>query len=101
MLLFTLSMPNVGSWNGKWTGEDNVYARSFKRTNKIEKELDGKSFCYDFGDGWTARISVQKVLSKDAKKIMKNSKGFAGYDWMISSIFEHGEIVWEKELGHN
>jgi hypothetical protein len=24
-LLFTLSMPNRGSWNGRWSGENNFY----------------------------------------------------------------------------
>ena len=28
ILSFTLSMPNIGSWNGKWTGSKNLYARA-------------------------------------------------------------------------
>ena len=26
ILSFELSMPNIGSWNGKWTGSERVYA---------------------------------------------------------------------------
>ena len=26
LICFTLSMPQVGSWNGKWTGAKNFYA---------------------------------------------------------------------------
>lgn len=26
LIQFTLSMPNVGSWNGKWSGRENLYA---------------------------------------------------------------------------
>lgn len=93
MLLFTLSMPNIGSWNGKWTGSTKIYARTRNPSIKIQKELDGKYFLYQWNDGWTAQINCKKVLAKDAKKIMKNSSGFCGYDWMIDSILKNGEIV--------
>jgi hypothetical protein len=37
-------------------------------------------FRYDFGDGWTACISVDVVDSKEANRVMKKSRGFCGYD---------------------
>ena len=46
---FTLSMPNVGSWNDKWSGSSNFYAvvRKFSESKtskeKIKKLLDNKS----------------------------------------------------------
>lgn len=27
ILEFKLSMPNIGSWNGKWSGEDEYFAK--------------------------------------------------------------------------
>ena len=97
MLLFTLSMPNVGSWNGKWTGEGRTYCRSRKVSRDKEKELDGKSFYYDFGDGWCANVSVKKVYANEAGKAMRKSMGFCGYEWMINEIVTLGKIKTLKE----
>ena len=94
MIIFRLSMPNCGSWNGKWSGQDRIYAKT--RPNRlVPKELVDKDFYYNFGDGWCANISVEKVTSAEAKKIMKKSVGFYGYDWMIDSLIKNGEILRE------
>lgn len=95
MVIFKLSMPNIGSWNGKWTGEEKIYARC-KKNVEVPKEIIGNSFSYDFGDGWSANVKVEKVDSKLAVKIMSKSSGFYGYDWMIDSIIKNKEIKLEK-----
>lgn len=98
LLCFELSMPGVGSWDGKWTGQNNLYARvkNFGRTkksnNKAEEILAGGYYSYSFGDGWGAGISVRQIDAKEAAKIRRKSSGFCGYEWMIESIMEHGEI---------
>lgn len=94
LLAFTLSMPNVGSWNGKWTASGNLYARvinigSKKRANEI---LAKSPFRYNFGDGWCASISAKKIEGKESRQIRKASRGFYGYDWMINSIRADLEI---------
>lgn len=94
--VFILSMPNVGSWNGKWSGSDNLYCRVFPYKGKIHDEILGKNFYYNFGDGWGANVEVRKVESKEASKMKRNSKGFAGYDWMIASIVKNNCIRYEK-----
>ena len=99
MFVFTLTMPNNNSWNGKFSGRDNVYARQFTdsyvnnilKKNNIEN-IHGKSFVYNFGDGWTAMISVEKMTCNESRKIMSKSVGFMSYDWMIKSIMEKGKI---------
>ena len=97
-LSFTLSMPNNNSWNGKWSGEDRFYAKvvNFGRTKKAEADakqiLDKGYFYYNFGDGWGAGISVEKVDAKKAQQIRKKSVGFCGYDWMVDDIKLYGEI---------
>ena len=96
MIIFTLSMPNRGSWNGRWSGEDRVYARIF-RNNDVPKDIIGKDFYYNWDDGWCACVSVTKVDSKEAAKIRKKSAGFCGYDWMIRSIIKNGEIIVGEE----
>ena len=97
MLSFELTMPNVGSWNGKWTGEGEARFRTRKVGRKKENELDGESFYYDFGDGWGADVKVEKVDAREAARRRKKSVGFSGYEWMIDEILEHGRILTFKE----
>jgi hypothetical protein len=91
MIAFVLSMPNVGSWNGKWSGENHLYCRVYKNA-QVPQNLWNKDFCYNFGDGWVARIKVLKVDAIEGGKMKRKSKGFYGYDWMIASLLKHGEI---------
>lgn len=107
IICFTLSMPNVGSWNGKWTGSSNYYAitknigRTKKAIEKGEKILKEIYYIYDFGDGWTAKVSVSKVDAKEAANIRRKSNGFCRYDWMVDSILDIGEIKTETERKKN
>lgn len=96
-LCFTLTMPNVGSWNGQWSGRDNLYAivRDFtgkKHEEKVNEMLEKKSFYYNFSDGWSANIIVTKIEGKEVSNIRKLSHGFCGYDWMVESIINKMEI---------
>ncbi len=93
MIAFVLTMPNVGSWNGKWTGEDNLYCKVKKLGKKKEEDLHAKSFYYNFGDGWGANINAVKVDLKTANKMRRASKGFYGYEWMIDSILTNGRVI--------
>lgn len=98
LISFTLSMPSNNSWNGKWSGENNLYCiiKSFSNSKKgIEKVkliLEKGYFSYNFGDGWIAGISVKEVDSKTARILRKKSKGFCGYEWMYQNIIENGCI---------
>ena len=121
ILSFELTMPNVGSWNGHWTGEDNKYYIIRKLDNKIADKVmtDAKSqplyegvfirkyvgettprknFYYNFGDGWGANVRVEVVDAKESRKRQKISKGFSGYDWMVTSIIQHGDILTERQI---
>ena len=94
ILSFTLSMPGVNSWNGKWSGEGEFYAKTinFGKSQKA-KEILGKGYYhYSFGDGWAAGVSVKQVDAKEAAKIRRISSGFCGYDWMVDSIIWNGKI---------
>lgn len=88
-------MPNVGSWNSEWTGENNLYIKFRRLTNKQieESKVEENFYHYNFGDGWSANVEVFVVDSKERQKLDRKSKGFAGYDWMIDSIIEHGKII--------
>ncbi len=99
ILSFELSMPSNNSWNGKWSGEGNLYAivKNFGSSKTGESRgqeiLNEGYFQYSFGDGWRARITVKKVSPKEAVKIGRKSKGFCGYDWMVNSIINDLKII--------
>lgn len=98
-VVFELSMPNKGSWDNKWSGEGNLYAKvktitveQIKHNKHINNLLEKRNFDYRWDDGWCARVSVYKTDAKNAKKIQNNSLGFCGYDWMIDSLLNRGYI---------
>ncbi len=98
LIAFELSMPSNNSWNGKWSGEDDCYIRvlnaghSKKARAKWQPIIDQGYFTYNFGDGWMAAVSVREVDRMEARKLLKISAGFCGYDWMIESIRFDGDI---------
>lgn len=101
LLSFELTMPNIGSWSGKWTGSDKKYyvvkniSKRFFDKQEYFKSLAEKgrdSWFYNFGDGWGANVYVEIVDAQEAKKRRKLSKGFCGYEWMVESIIYHGDI---------
>lgn len=91
MIVFELTMPHVGSWNGKWTGDNKQYIRT-RDERTVPKELWGKDFFYHWSDGWTACVSVSRMKSSEAVKLERKSDGFCGYDWMIKSLIDDGYI---------
>lgn len=102
---FELTMPNVGSWNGKWTGAAKKYfvIRGFRATDgnkligSIFMEGPKARFYYNFGDGWGANVTAEIVDAVEARKRSKQSAGFCGYEWMIDSIIKHGKILVEDK----
>jgi len=95
-------MPGKGSWDGKWTGEGELYARCRHYTKvETDKIMEGKpseSWHYRWDDGWAAQVSALVIDAKKAAFIRKHSLGFWGYDWMIDSIEKHGKIIIEAEV---
>ena len=96
MIVFELTMPNKGSWNGKWPQEGTCFVRICSQ-QKVPKEYWNKDFYYRWDDGWTACVSVTQMPAAEARKIERRSKGFCGYDWMIDSIIECGQILTRAE----
>lgn len=96
-VVFVLSMPGKGSWNGKWSGEGIPYQAVRQiGTSKVAKErgaalCDQQFFRHRWNDGWEALVKVRTVDAREARQIRRKSD-FCGYDWMIDSIIEHGEI---------
>jgi hypothetical protein len=96
MIVFELTMPHVGSWNGKWSGADKRYIRTIDE-RRVPKECWDKDFHYRWDDGWCACVSVKRIKASEAKKLKMRSSGFCGYDWMIRSIIECGCILTDSE----
>lgn len=97
ILASTLSMPGCTSWNGRWSGEGKLYAktRTFSTLTTIAKAkalAETGYYRYSFGDGWVAGVSVKQVDAAEARRINKASQGFFGYDWMIESLIRTGKI---------
>ena len=92
-------MPNVASWDGKWGGQDRLYVkvhnfgRSKERTARAQEILDTGYFHYNFGDGWSAGVTVKEVDSQEAARLRRKSDGFCGYDWMVTSIISDMKIA--------
>lgn len=96
LIAFELSMPNVGSWNGRWSGEGNCYV-IVKWFRKMPETFKLGYYHYDFGDGWSAGVTVRECSSTAAAKLRKQSKGFCGYDWMVDEIVTYGRIKTLRE----
>ena len=97
MIIFELTFPNRGSWNGKWSGEKDRHI-IVKKDSQVPKDRIGKTYSYDFGDGWVASISVKKMNGNNSeyRQLKKQNVGFCGYDWMIDSIIVYDEIKYNK-----
>ena len=101
IISFELTMPNRGSWNGQWSGQEKKYYivksvsdRWLKKCEYFKQLLEkGRdSWHYNFGDGWSANVYAEIIDSSEAKKRRKASAGFSGYGWMVASIIYNGEI---------
>lgn len=88
LIAFELTMPGRNSWDGKWSGEDRCYVI----VKGLRKPPELRSYGYNFGDGWYARVAVFEVSPTTARKLRKQSNGFCGYDWMVDSIIRDGAI---------
>lgn len=99
MIAFILTMPNRGSWNGRWSGESDLHAIVKLERNVPNKEIVGKSFIYRWDDGWTACVSVEKVDGRTGNALAKKSKGFCGYNWMVDSLIKKGRIEYVDKEG--
>ncbi len=98
LIEFLLSMPNAASWNGKWSGEGRYYSvvKPVPKAKALEL-LKKDSYYYGWDDGWGASVSVEHVDSRQAQKARRKSVGFCGYEWMVKSIIEYGEIKARRE----
>lgn len=100
IISFVLSMPNRASWNGRWSGDGNLYVITRAVTEVELKRISDNnfSFYYRWNDGWGASITCKIVDRKMAALLRRKSKGFWGYDWMVSSILRYGRILADHEL---
>lgn len=84
-LIAELTIPNVGSWNGRWSGEKDKYTKVFSTSKKMMEYIG--NYYYNFGDGWGVNVQIREAEPRE-----KITNKFCGYDWMIDSIKEHKKI---------
>lgn len=92
MIVFELTMLNRNSWNGRWSGENDIHVIAVPE-RKVRKFLWGKDYFYHWTDGWTACVSCRRMSAAEARKLEKKSIGFCGYNWMVDSIIHFGSIM--------
>lgn len=97
LVAFTLSMPNRGSWDGRWSGEGTVYAIVRNVPHKDRPAGLIGSHSYAWNDGWCAMVTARDVDSSEARRLRAASKGFCGYDWMVNSLLIDGRILASHE----
>jgi hypothetical protein len=96
-ITFTLSMPGVASWNGRWSGEGRRYVIVRKLSNsrrgnaKADELVAMRSRSHHWSDGWCARVDIREVDAKTARSLRRTSDGFCGYDWMVENIYLYGQ----------
>jgi len=85
---FRLTMPGVGSWDGKWSGAGRNYSivRHVPTERVAELGLP-QSFDHAWDDGWRASVRA-RVLGKGERPT--KSDGFCGYEWMVDNILKYG-----------
>lgn len=52
----------------------------------------GRSWYYNFGDGWGANISASVNDAYTTRSLKRKNGGFCGYNWMVDSIIAYDEI---------
>ena len=90
-VIFRLSMPGRGSWNGRWSGEDRNYiiVRDFgaKTLALLLEGATTQTWTHAWSDGWCATITG-RVMERGERA--PKSDGFCGYDWMVDNIIRYG-----------
>lgn len=96
-LVFELTVPRAGSYNGKWSQADkrHILVRDVPITRYRYKysDFDNKTWTYNFGDGWVASIKCTVCDRYVASEYRKISGDFCGYEWMVDSILNYDNIV--------
>ena len=98
MIVFKLTMPRNNSWNGKWSGADDVHIITLP-DRWVPNDRIGNSYYYDFGDGWCACIDVIKMNanSSEYRKMTRNNRGFSRYNLKLESIISNNEIKLKED----
>lgn len=96
MILFELTMPHVGSWDGKWSEEKGTHI-IVKPEREVRKFLWDQDYYYSWPDGWTCCIKCKRISAAEARKLASKSSGFCGYNWMVDSIIHYGSIMTKSE----
>ena len=75
------------------------YDNRIMKNGLVPKDRIGKSYYYDFGDGWCACIDVIKMNanSNEYRQMKRNNRGFCGYNWMVDLIISNNEIKLKED----
>lgn len=95
IVVFELTMPNRGSYNGRWSQENDKHLifkyYTPKQFESVKDKIIG-DFYYRWDDGWTACVSSKVIDGVESRRLHRLNRNFCGYDWMVDSILEYGTI---------
>ena len=95
-VVFELTMPSRGSWDGKWSGEEKNNIIYKNLTDKLAASIglkepgDTRSWMHRWSDGWAACVTARAMHVGEKKK---KSAGFCGYDWMVENILCYNQTT--------
>ena len=88
---FKMTMPGIGSWDGKWSGSSKNYLIVRSLSDEEIKALGVPcSWSHHWSDRWSANVSA-RIMKKGERS--KKTDGFCGYDWMVDNIVRYGATV--------
>lgn len=94
-VLFTENITGIGSWNGQYTGCRKpcctIHEISDPQKIKWFQESDGKTYYYNFGDGYSSSCTISIISTSEANKIRK--KDYAPCrEFFVEEILKFGYI---------
>ena len=93
-LAFRLTMLCHAPLRSSWQDKNFVACRQFMEQLRTRTIAVNGPYTYRFSDGYTAHISAFVINEAQRNRLLNESDGFGGYEWMIDSIIKHGEIKW-------
>lgn len=94
ILAFTLTMPGRNTWNGRWSGEGELFVitRNLGQSKAARKKGEALLGDHSYSWSWRANIKVNEVDAAEARRLRAKSRGFLGCSWMVDSLLLHGDI---------
>ena len=82
--------------DGSWVPADDKFlatTRQFMSQGTACKFVEHGEYVFDMEDGRRAVITAQRINEAQRNRLVRESDGFCGCEWMVDSIVKHGKII--------